>query len=399
MNRTHNLQGIADTPIAGSIAKELDSTSRHLVRVKSLCRGSKSTENVVIHGDNLVAMRLLTNRYAGKVRCAYIDPPYNNGESYTHYRDNVGHKIWLADIAARMHVIRDLLSNDGSLWISIDDREAHYLKVAADEVFGRANFVSTIIWEHRKSRENRKVFSTNHEYILVYAKNSRLFSKFRNGLPASPEITARYKNPDSDPRGAWQSVSANVQSGHATPSQFYAIIAPNGQVHLPPNGRCWVYNEVKMKREIMLGNIWFGSRGTGVPRLKRFLNQSKSQMTPETLWRADEVGTTDQAKKHLLSLFPAAPVFDTPKPESLLARIVSIASNSGDLVLDAYLGSGTAAAVCLKTGRKFIGIEVGTHASSLVVDRLQKVVEGEQGGVSGDHEWRGGGGFEFYSVK
>ena len=399
MIKTQNLHAIVDTSIAGSFAKDLDSSSRRLVRVKSLCRGSKATENVVIHGDNLVAMQLLANRYAGEVRCAYIDPPYNNGESYTHYRDNVGHKIWLADIAARMRLIRDLLSSEGSLWISIDDREAHYLKVAADEVFGRANFVSTIVWEHRKSRENRKAFSANHEYILVYAKNSRLFSKFRNGLPASAEITARYKNPDCDPRGAWQSVSANVQSGHATPTQFYAIIAPNGQVHLPPNGRCWVYNEDKMKREIVLGNIWFGSRGTGVPRLKRFLTQSKSQMTPETLWRADDVGTTEHAKKHLLSLFPAAPVFDTPKPESLLARIVSIASNPGDLVLDAYLGSGTTAAVCLKSGRKFIGIEVGAHASSLVVDRLQKVVDGELGGVSGKYQWRGGGGFEFCSVK
>jgi adenine-specific DNA-methyltransferase len=282
--------------------------------------------------------------------------------------------------------------------VSIDDRQVHYLKVALDEVFGRENFVTTIVWEQRTTRENRKVFSNNHEYLLVYATDLREFKDKRGLLDWDAVVLSRFKNPDNDSRGPWQSVSANVQDGHATKSQFYTVVAPNGQKHNPPKGRCWVYNEARMKQEIAKRNVWFGKDGDCVPRLKRFLRDARRGFTPHTLWSADEVGTNDQAKKHLLELFPTQPLFDTPKPEALIKRILCIASDPGDLVLDAYLGSGTTAAVAHKTGRQYIGIERGHHAATLCVDRIRKVIAGEAGGVSDIMGWTGGGAFHFYKL-
>jgi adenine-specific DNA-methyltransferase len=332
------------------------------------------------------------------VRCVYIDPPYNNGERYTHYNDDLERAQWLRDLRARLLAIAPLLRADGSIWISIDDREVHYLKVAADEVFGRENFVTTIVWQHRTTRENRRVFSNDHEYLLVYAKDVGEFSRCRNRLPGSAELFRRFKNPDNDPRGVWQSVSLNVQDGHATANQFYSVVAPNGRIHHPPKGRCWVYSAEKMKALVAQGNVWFGRDGNGVPRLKKFLRDSTTGLTPPTLWTADAVGTTLAAKKHLLQMFPSADVFDTPKPESLVRRVVEIASDPGDLVLDAYLGSGTTAAVAHKTGRKYIGIEIGPHAVTHCAERLRSVVRGEAGGISKDVSWAGGGGFDFFRL-
>ena len=299
-------------------------------------------------------------------------------------------------MVSRLQAIRPLLSIDGSLWISIDDREIHYLKVATDEVFGRENFVTTIVWQQRTSRENRKVFSNNHEYLLIYAADIRRFRATRNLLPGGPALLTRYKNPDSDPRGPWQSISANVQAGHATPSQFYDLVAPNGNVHRPPEGRCWVYTQEKMQREIAADNIWFGKTGQGVPRIKRFLKSSKVGLTPETLWLARDVGTNDEAKKQLLKLFPNEGVFDTPKPEGLIRRVLEIATEPGDLVLDAFLGSGTTSAVAHKLNRKYIGVESGKHAVTYCAARLQLVVDGDATGISEDVRWKGGGGFDFY---
>lgn len=365
--------------------------------VKKLSSGGNSN-NAIIQGDNRTVLDLLKLRYEGKIRCAYIDPPYNNQERYSHYTDDQDHLTWLTSVVECVEKIKPLLRLDGSIWISIDDRQVHYLKVALDEVFGRANFVTTIVWEQRSTRENRKVFSNNHEYILVYAADFREFKAKRGLLDWNNEVLSRFKNPDNDPRGAWQSVSANVQAGHATKSQFYDIIAPNGQRHSPPIGRCWVYSEIRMKHEIANNNVWFGKQGKSVPRLKRFLSDSRRGFTPHTLWPATEVGTNDQAKKHVLELFPSQPVFDTPKPESLIRRILSIASEPGDLVLDAYLGSGTTAAVAHKMDRQYIGIEKGDHAVTLCVDRIRKVIAGEKGGVSTEVNWKGGGAFQFYTL-
>ncbi len=364
-------------------------------RIKPLSYGQRGHGNAIFRANNLEVLSKLAQSFKGKVRCAYLDPPYNNQERYTHYDDILDHDVWLAEISQRLRLLLPLLSDDGSLWISIDDREAHYLKVAADGIFGRKNFITTIVWQQRLTRENRKVFSSNHEYILLYAKNSEAFKRARNKLDLPNSIRDRYRNPDNDHRGAWQSVSANVQDGHATPSQFYMLIAPNGKPHTLPNGRCWVYNESKMKKEIANGNLWFGRDGNGSPRLKRFLSTASTGLTPDTLWLASDVGTTDTAKKQQIRLFPRSDVFDTPKPERLIHRIVHIATNPGDLVLDPYLGSGTTAAVAHKMGRRYIGVELNAHAAEMSAKRLRQVIDGEQDGISALVGWAGGGGYDF----
>ena len=363
------------------------------VHVPELSYGRRGTGNVIVQGDNINLLKVLA---PGQVRCIYIDPPYNNREHYTHYNDNLSHEAWLESITLRLEYFAELLSEDGSLWISIDDREVHYLKVAADKILNRQNFVTTIIWEQRTTRENRRAFSNNHEYLLVYVKNPLVFRKSRNGLNFTSEAISRYRNPDNDPRGPWQSVSANVQDGHATQGQFYEIVSPNGQRYVPPKGRCWVYNRERMQGEIRKNNVWFGNGGNGVPRLKVFLHNGGKGLTPHTLWSASEAGTSESAKKHLLQIFPHETVFDTPKPEHLIHRILSIATNPGDLVLDTYLGSGTTAAVAHKMGRRYIGIEMGDHAITHCAHRLRLVVDGEAGGISKLVCWNGGGGFDFF---
>jgi len=386
--------------VSGSDEQQVDAFSMEkLTRVARLSKGDAGTGNLLIHGDNLDTLTRLHSLFADSIRSVYLDPPYNNGETYQHYFDNMGHEEWLTSVVARLRAIKPLLAKNGSVWISIDDSELHYLKVAADEVFGRENFIGTIVWERRTTRENRKAFSRNHEYILGYAKNINVWGKYRNSMPITSDIEDRYKNPDNDSRGGWQSVSANVQDGHATPQQFYSISAPNGRVHEAPKGRCWVYTKLKMLEEIKKGNIWFGKDGNGVPRIKKFLKERASGVTPETLWRAQDVGTTTDAKKHLIQLFNKKTLFDTPKPEQLIQRILHISSNPGDIVLDAYLGSGTTAAVAHKMGRKYIGLEDGQHLESHCVHRLQQVINGESGGISSAVGWTGGGGFDFYRAS
>lgn len=366
--------------------------------VKENSFGEDDTENMIIHGDNGIALDILDEKYNSSVKCIYIDPPYNNGEVYNHYNDDRGHEEWIDEITEVLVKLEKLLSHDGSIWISIDDSEVHYLKVAADKVFGRNNFINTIVWQHRTTRENRKIFSNNHEYMLVYAKNPQQFKATRNLLPSTEELLKRYKNPDSDVRGLWQSVTLHVQSGHAVESQFYDIMAPNGKVHKLPKGRCWAYNQERMLQEIKNNNIWFGKDGNGVPRMKKFLSDRKDGITPETLWFGKDVGTTKSAKKHILSLFPQEDIFDTPKPEELIKRIFEIATNEGELVLDAYLGSGTTAAVAHKMKRSYIGIEIGEQALNLVLPRLNRVIGGEQEGITKLVNWPGGGGYKFYEV-
>lgn len=351
-------------------------------------------DNLIIHGDNKAVLNSIT-KFHGKVKCIYIDPPYNNGENYYHYDDR-DDKDWLNDVTNTLILLKPFLSIDGSIWISIDDKEMHYLKVAADSVFGRNNFITTIVWQQRTTRENRSVFSNNHEYILVYSIDPTEFKKTRNLSSLTDDILKRYKNPDNDSRGAWQSVSVNVQDGHAVKSQFYKIIAPNGKEHLPPNGRCWIYNETRMKQEIENNNISFGKDGNGVPRLKKFLNGDKKGLTPETLWLSELAGTNKMAKKHLLEMFPTDKIFDTPKPEKLIQQIFNIATKEGDMIMDCYLGSGSTISTAHKMKRKYIGIEKGNHIVDLVVERMKLVVNGEKGGISESINWKGGGNFSFY---
>ena len=230
----------------------------------------KHSSNMLIQGENLQVLRALQDSHTGRIRCVYIDPPYNNQEKYRHYRDTntKSHDDWLEMMTERLQAIKPLLATDGSLWISIDDREVHYLKVAADKIFGRKNFITTIIWQQRTTRESRKVFSNNHEYLLVYAIDRRKFKAGRNLLPGGPALFSKYKNPDSDPRGPWRPVPASAPGGHATAAQFYEITAPNGKVHSPSKGRCWTYTKKKMQKEIARGNIWFGRTGNNVPTIK-----------------------------------------------------------------------------------------------------------------------------------
>jgi len=358
----------------------------------------EKSENLIIKGNNKDVLPLLDMEK--RIKCIYIDPPYNNGEKYEHYHDNKTHDIWLTDIKETLLKLEPLLSDDGSIWISIDDSELHYLKVLADEVFGRKNFINTIIWQHRTTRENRKAFSNNHEYILVYAKNPKKFTLSRNLLPATQEMKDRYKNPDNDKRGKWQSVSVNVQNGHAVKSQYYEIVSPTGKIHNPPKGRCWAYNEKRMLEEIKLNNIWFGLDGNGVPRKKKFLKDSVMGVASETLWMGEDVGTTKQSKKHILKLFPNQSIFETPKPEELIKRIFDIATNEGDTVLDAYLGSGTTIAVAHKMNRKYIGIESGNHISEYVIERVKQVINNtDDGGITKILNWKGGGSFSFLEYK
>ena len=357
-------------------------------------------DNRLIFGDNLLALKALEQEFAGKVKCVFIDPPYNTGSAFTHYDDGVEHSIWLSLMHDRLELIRRLLSVDGSLWITIDDNECHYLKVLCDEVFGRHNFVANVIWEKRTSRENRRVFSFNHDHILVYAKEKPRFEQIRNPLGLSDEVLSRYKNPDNDRRGPWQSVSANAQAGHGTATQFYSLRLPSGRTIDPPKGRCWLYTREKMQREIDAGNIWFGADGNNTPRVKKFLRENEERgLTPETIWPASEVGTNDDAKKGLLQLLPNVSVFDNPKPETLIERVFHIATNPGDLILDSFAGSGTSGAVAHKMGRRWIMIELGEHCHTHIIPRLKKVIDGEdEGGITKAAGWKGGGGFRYYHL-
>lgn len=355
-----------------------------------------SRNGILVHGDNVQVLEAMSATLCGQVRCVYMDPPYRNGDSYSHYDDNQSHEQWISAIAGLLPRIWSVLSEDGSVWISIDDTEMAYLKVLCDVHFGRTSYVATIVWEHRTTRENRSAFSHNHEYVLVYAKNPSRFKQVRNKIEA-PELLNRYKNPDNDSRGPWQSVTLTAQAGHAVASQFYAVVSPKtGKASYPPKGRAWVYSEQRMLREIADGNVWFGSDGNGVPRKKRFLRETMPAVVPSTLWSAKDAGTTMDAKKQLLKMFPQTglDVFDTPKPEKLLSMVLGIATNPGDLVLDPYLGSGTTAAVAHKMGRRYIGIDKGAQSFDFARNRMRRVVEGDRSGVSRRFKWNGGGGFQ-----
>lgn len=362
------------------------------IKKKDFLKQKIENPRIVILGSNQIVLDDLIDFYASKVDLIYIDPPYNRGDDFKYYRDNRNHEEWLEDMKNTVLRLKTLLSDSGSIWISIDDAEMAYLKVCCDSVFGRKNFVTTIVWQKRNTRENRKLFSTNHEYILVYAKDIDTFKKKRNLLPATKELLERYKNPDNDPRGLWQSVTLSVQAGHAVESQFYTIVAPSGKKHNPPKGRCWIYNEERMLEEIKKNNIWFGSNGNGVPRLKKFLSESKMGVVPETLWDAKFAGTTKDAKQELLALdIYDKDVFDTPKPEQLLYRIMQIATHERDLVLDCFSGSGTTMAVAHKMGRNYIGIDIDELVFKHANARMEKVCDGESGGISSVVNWNGGG--------
>ncbi|NOT68581.1 MAG: site-specific DNA-methyltransferase [Methylophilaceae bacterium] len=356
-------------------------------------------DNQLIFGDNLLALKALEAEFAGKVKCVFIDPPYNTGSAFTHYDDGVEHSIWLSLMRDRLEIIRRLLSEDGSLWISIDDNECHYLKVLCDEIFGRPNYKTTITWQRKYSVSNNfQGIATICDFVLVYAKSER----FQNNLlPRTEESTARYSNPDKDSRGPWKAVDYLNQ---ATPEKrrnlCYDILNPNTGAVIKNTKKAWKYDPQSHQRHVDENRIWWGRDGTNsVPALKLFLSEVRDGMTPHNWWPHEDVGHTDEAKKEMIGLYGAQNVFDTPKPERLIKRILEIATNPGDLVLDSFAGSGTTGAVAHKMGRRWIMIELGEHCHTHIIPRLQKVIEGEdKGGISEAVNWQGGGGFRYYKL-
>ena len=351
--------------------------------------------NMLIHGDNLLALKALEQDYAGCVKCIYIDPPYNTGNAFEHYDDGVEHSIWLSLMRERLVLLRNLLSDDGSIWISIDADESHYLKVLCDEIFGRKNFIDEVIWQRSYAPINlKKTLSRSHDTILVYAKNKS--DKYElNKLPRG-DAENRYKNIDNDPRGPW--TSGPIQAGPRTESRVYEIITPSGRRVLPPPQYCWRVSKEKFDEMVADNRIYFGPNGDNVPRIKRFLSEVKDGMVATTLWLREDAGDNQEGKKEIKELFEDS-VFDTPKPERLIERVLTLGSNEGDIVLDSFLGSGTTAAVAQKMGRRYIGVEMGNHAYTHCAVRLKKVIDAtDQGGISKAQNWKGGGGFRFYEL-
>lgn len=368
---------------------------RLLEEVPELSAGDVDAGNMIVQGDNLEALKALLPFYAGRVKCIYIDPPYNTRSAFEHYDDNLEHAHWLAMMWPRLELLRELLSEDGSIWVSIDDNEGHYLKVIMDEVFGRKNFIANVIWRKNYApKSSAKHFSEDHDYITVFAKCAD--SWIPNPMPRTEKQNKAYKNPDNDARGLWR--PNNLAARNFYSKGTYSITCPSGRViEGPPAGSYWRVSEEKFRDLDADNRIWWGKDGNNVPAPKIFLNEVKKGVVPQTLWSYEDVGHTQLAKKESVSLF-GVDVFSTPKPESLINRILQVATNPGDLVLDSFLGSGTSAAVAHKMGRRYIGIEMGDHACGLCVPRLNKVIEGEQGGISGSVGWRGGGGFRFYRL-
>lgn len=350
-------------------------------------------ENRLIFGDNLLALKALEQEFAGKIKCVYIDPPYNTGSAFTHYDDGVEHSLWLSLMRDRLEILRRLLAKDGSIWISIDDAEMPYLRVLMDEVFGRPSFIASNIWQKRYSRENREAIGDVHEYIIVYAIDSEIFKKTRNRIPIDEKSAAVYKNLNDDPKGRWRGIPMTAQGWR--PNQMYSITTPSGVVHHPPEGRCWSTTEDKYKAMLAEGRIWFGKSGDGQPNVIRYLTEVEG-MVPWTWWPHDECGHTDEAKKEIHDLFGKVDAFDTPKPERLLKRVLEIATNPGDWVLDSFAGSGTTGAVAHKMGRKWVMVELGEHCHTHIIPRLKKVIDGEDpGGITEAVDWKGGGGFRY----
>jgi len=377
------------------------------------------SENMIIHGDNLDALKALLPKYEGKIKCIYIDPPYNTGEENWVYNDNVNdptinkwlgeivgregedlsrHDKWLCMIYPRLRLLQRLLHPQrGVIFISIDENEDANLKLVCQEVFGSTNHVATISWQKRYSRENREAIGDSHEYILVYAKNPLNFKETRNLIPMDEKQAKVYKNPNNDPRGRWRPVPLTAQAGHATPEQFYEIISPGGKVHIPPAGRCWGISKKTFLEYLSNGRIYFGKNNNSQPNIIRYLTEVEG-VAPWTWWPHEDVGHTDEAKKEINIILGDAGGFDTPKPVRLLSRIIQMATSPGDIVLDSFAGSGTTAHALLNINkadggdRKFILVEMMDYAETITAERLRRVINGYSD-VDGT-----GGSFSFYEL-
>lgn len=356
-------------------------------------------DNKLIFGDNLLALKALEQEYTGKVKCIYIDPPFNTGQAFDQYDDGLEHSLWLSLMRDRFEILSKLLSEDGSIWIHLDDSELHYCKVLLDEIMMRRNFVASIVWQKVFAKKNKALISGSHDSILVYAKNIEKWE--RNLLPRDEDQLKAFKNPDNDPRGRWQSVSYSVksESSDKRAAYRYPIALPGGGEALPPQGRHWNGMPDRTKKLVDDDRLWFGPKGDKPPRMKVFLSEVQNGVVPDSWWKHETTGNNQEAKKEVIAAIQGEEPFSTPKPERLLKKVIEVASNPGDIILDSFSGSGTTGAVAHKMGRQWIMIELGEHCHSHIIPRLQKVIDGDdQGGVSKALNWQGGGGFRYYKL-
>jgi adenine-specific DNA-methyltransferase len=297
----------------------------------------------------------------------------------------------------RLVLLKELLSSNGTIWISIDADESHYLKVLCDDIWGRSNFIDEIVWQRSFSPISlKKTLSRSHDTILVYAKNLEVLQEL-NKLPRSEEANDRYQNPDNDIRGAW--TSGDLSVGPIIQEKVYEITTPSGRKVLPPFGRCWVLTKERFEEFVKDNRIWFGSNGNNTPRIKRFLSEVKDGIVPMTFWTRQEIGDNQEAKKEIKAIVESEDVFATPKPERLIQRVIQLGSNEGDIVLDIFGGSGTTLCVAHKMKRRWIGVELGEHCDTNIIQRITKVLKGEDKGVvARELDWRGGGSFKYYHL-
>lgn len=372
------------------------------VQLGTLPNGKLWPGNMLIHGDNLLALRALEQDFAGQIKCIYIDPPYNTGAAFEHYDDNLEHSLWLSLMKYRIEILYRLLDNEGGLlWISLDDNEAHYLKIVGDEIFGRGNFIADVAWEKSDSpKMDSKLFSSRYDHTLIWAKNINTVKL--NGFKPT-EVPPHY-NRITD-AGIPYYLKPLRAMGAADrkedrPTLYFPLVAPDGRMVYPTRtdgspGR-WRWSREKIESNPNLIE-WVDGRNGYTPYF-RVLYGETAIVPPETIWTFSEAGSNRVSKQEIKLLFDSQKNFDTPKPEKLLERILHVSTNPGDLVLDSFLGSGTTVAVAHKMGRRWIGIEMGSHAYTHCAVRMQKVIEGEQGGISKSQNWHGGGGFKFYEL-
>lgn len=355
-------------------------------------------DNRLIFGDNLLALKALEQEFAGKIRCVFLDPPYNTGSAFEHYDDGVEHSIWLSLMRDRLEIVRRLLRSDGSLWITIDDNEVHYLKLMCDEIFGRENFVANVVWQKKYTIANdAKWLAETHDHVLVYALDKENWRPYR--LPRNDEMDARYRNPDSHPKGPWKATPLYAKRTGSEKERAFTFRFRNGVTWSAPRGTSPRFPEEVLRKLDENDEIWFGTDGTAVPSRKTFLSELKIAGPPApTVWLHGDVGNNHEAREEAKSLVPTDP-FGTPKPERLIKRVLELATQPGEWVLDSFAGSGTTGAVAHKMGRRWIMVELGAHCRTHIVPRLRKVIAHEDaGGVTEAADWKGGGGFRFFRL-
>lgn len=379
--------------------------------------GDPDAGNLLVQGDNLEALKALLPYYAGKVKCIYIDPPYNTGNEGWVYNDNVNspeikawlgsvvgkeaedlsrHDKWLCMMYPRLRLLKEFLSDDGSIWISCDDNEVHYMKTICDEIFGRRNFIANIVWQKSyTANQTAQHISDNHDHILLYAKARDNLSIKKIGRTGDQEKS--FKDHDSDPRGPWK--AENLSAGKFYNDGQFTITGPTGLKFTPPKGRYWRCNETQYENWLKDGRITFGKKGTGRPMLKKFLYEMQDGLKLSTWWTHDENGSNKEASIHLKSIIEDVEVFQTPKPEKLLKKIIEVSTDEVDIVLDSFAGSGTTASVAHKMKRRWLVVEEGEHAHTHIAKRLSNAIAGsELGGVTRLTNWKGGGGFRFCAL-